>query len=391
MKHLTLLCGLLLALPLFATTDTTYTLEVQMRPRAEWRDGYNRVNQPGDRGQLFLQQRSRIGLTASFPRWEVKVGLQEVRSNTEFSPGASAPALLGTYEAWGAWKPTDRTRLIVGRQVVKFDDERVIGGLDWAQTGRFLDAARLNHRSPIGATSVVYAWDLAENMTRTMVHHAWEGSGHRLAGLAYERAIYTPGEGVTLRELTLGLNWKYRASEQWAFGGEADAQTHSDRTLSEDGLGSLLSVEAHFTDGGKGRTTAGAVRLNGGTARFDASLGTNHAHYGWMDHFYVGAATNGVAQLRLGHVRPFGPARWKAVFGVIYHRFYSDDFAGLYGDEIDAHLTFRPSPQLRFDLGQSVLFSTPELAESQGSFQSDDRALMKWSWLSLSFFPKWNL
>jgi hypothetical protein len=105
----------------------------------------------------------------------------------------------------------------------------------------------------------------------------------------------------------------------------------------------------------------------------------------------VGAATNGVAQLRLGHVRPFGPARWKAVFGVIYHRFYSDDFAGLYGDEIDAHLTFRPSPQLRFDLGQSVLFSTPELAESQGGFQSDDRALMKWSWLSLSFFPKWNL
>ena len=33
MKHLTFIFGLLLSLPLLATTDTTYTLEVQVRPR----------------------------------------------------------------------------------------------------------------------------------------------------------------------------------------------------------------------------------------------------------------------------------------------------------------------------------------------------------------------
>lgn len=384
-----LLLAFALLLPQAAPADTTYTIEVQMRPRAEWRDGYRIVNAPDERGTLLLQQRSRVGLTASFPRWEAKVGLQEVRSVDGAFPGPEG-SVIGTYEAWGAWKASDRTRVIIGRQAVQFDDERIVGALDWAQTGRFLDAVRLNHGSALGRTSVVYAWDIPGNSTRTMLHHVWEGRGHRIAALAYDRARYTPGFGITWREQTLGLNWKHQAGRHWAFGVEADAQANTDRPLS-DGAGSLLSAEVHYLDGGMGRTTAGLVRLSGGENRFDASLGTNHAHYGWMDHFYVGANTDGLLQARLGHVRPIGPEPWHAVIGVTYHRFHSDDLERLFGDEVDAHLTFTPSPHLRIDIGQSLLFATPALAESQGRDLSEDRTPMKWSWLSLSFFPKWNL
>ncbi len=348
-------------------TDTTYTAELQVRPRTEWRDGYKVVQTAADASTLATQQRTRIGLTASFPRWEVKVGLQDVRTY-------GADGQVGTYEAWGAWKVSDQTRITLGRQAIQFDDERVVGALDWAQTGRFLDGIRLTHRSGLGLTSAVYTRDPATLLHRSMLHHVYEGSGHRVAGLLFDER--SPVES----RFTAGLNYKYRSESGWFAGLELDGQ-FTDSTFA-----SLFAAEVGHQ--GTGRTTLGLDRLSGGDeTAFNPMLGTNHKWYGWMDHFYVGTMADGLFNARLAHVRPLGKG---ASIGIIAHHFRTPDAGRLLGNEVDTHVTFKPTKEINATIGYSAMVAGEAHAERQGRpFEAG--VLQQWGWISVSFFPQWLL
>ena len=63
MRLLTALTALLLStMSLFAQQDTTLSLDVQIRARSEWRDGYKVATVPGTEANLVTIQRSRLTL-----------------------------------------------------------------------------------------------------------------------------------------------------------------------------------------------------------------------------------------------------------------------------------------------------------------------------------------
>lgn len=45
-------------------------------------------------------------------------------------------------KAWAKYQFTPKAALKIGRQMLAYDDERLIGGLDWAMQGRSFDAAK---------------------------------------------------------------------------------------------------------------------------------------------------------------------------------------------------------------------------------------------------------
>jgi len=125
--------------------DTSLTLDIQLRVRSEWREGYKVATDTETKGDLLTVQRSRIGLTGKWKSFDYKLGAQDVR--TFGNPSGATQGTVGVSEAWWAGNLTSGMRLKVGRQEIKFDNERIVGAVNWSNPGRFLDGIRWDRQA----------------------------------------------------------------------------------------------------------------------------------------------------------------------------------------------------------------------------------------------------
>lgn len=121
-------------------------------------------------------------------------------------------------------------------------------------------------------------------------------------------------------------------------------------------------------------------------------LGTNHKFYGWMDHFYVGAATDGLVNALISHRVPLFSDR--ATLGATLHQFRSPSEDALLGNELDLWLTGKHASGLQWHVGWSVMDPTERHVERQGHLTGDATAtadaagtLQQWGWVSLNLNP----
>ena len=136
---------LLSTMSLFAQQDSTLQLDVQIRARSEWRDGYKLAVAPDTDAELVTIQRSRLTLTGDWNQFDFRFGAQDIR--TFGGPTGQTQGTIGVNEAWWAWNSKGGMRVTVGRQEIKFDDERVVGAVNWSNPGRFLDGVRWDRRA----------------------------------------------------------------------------------------------------------------------------------------------------------------------------------------------------------------------------------------------------
>lgn len=131
-----------------------FSLSGQLRPRAELRDGYGILPAKGYKAAGFVSQRTRLMFNYHASRIIFQTTVQDVRL---WGQDASTISIndgnrLGLHEAWAELilfnkkdtsiksSPFDYLALKVGRQELVYDDERLLGNLDWAQQGRRHDA-----------------------------------------------------------------------------------------------------------------------------------------------------------------------------------------------------------------------------------------------------------
>ena len=127
------------------------TLTGQLRDRSEVRDGQGTLLKTTDKASLFNTQRFRLNIGYTGYRYKIFASLQDVRvwgqdassinrTTTEVNNG------LMLNEAWGEIMLNDTISKIqnlsikAGRQEIYYDDQKVLGGLDWLQQGRRHDA-----------------------------------------------------------------------------------------------------------------------------------------------------------------------------------------------------------------------------------------------------------
>ena len=113
--------------------DTTLTLDMQMRVRSEWREGYKVATDSEALGELVTVQRSRMALKGKWKSFDYKLGAQDVR--TFGGPSGETQGTIGISEAWWSTEMTYGMRLKVGRQEIKFDNERIVGAVDCPTLG----------------------------------------------------------------------------------------------------------------------------------------------------------------------------------------------------------------------------------------------------------------
>lgn len=362
--------------------DTTLSIDFQVRTRSEWRDGYQFAATQEAAGTLTTVQRNRIGLSGAWNKLEFKVQLQDVR--TFGSPGGQANANVDAAAAWAAIPLTSKIKATFGRMFVDIDDGRVIGAANWANPGRFLDGVRFDLQRDRGITSLLATWDEGAQTQRHIAYHmgTLDEGKHRYSLLFFEQISDTQADLTTA-----GGTWKWMPRKGAWWNAEAYLQF-------PDGGGTAfmwaLNGARSWNNGSGSRWGLDYLSGNNGSPAFNPVLGTNHKFYGWMDHYYVGAATDGLVNAQVGHRVPCFAGR--ATLGATLHHFRSPSENALLGNELDLWMTGKHASGLQWHIGWSVMDPTARHIQRQGQLSGDaasDAAgtLQQWGWISLNLNP----
>ncbi len=116
----------------------------EIRPRAEYRDGYGLPITTDNEGGFFVQQRTRFGATFSNSLIKMQVTLQDSRTWGEAAHNADNPS-VGLYEAWGEILVYPGLTAKIGRQPLKYDNRKLFSPANWSNTGNAFDIMMLKY------------------------------------------------------------------------------------------------------------------------------------------------------------------------------------------------------------------------------------------------------
>jgi hypothetical protein len=417
------------------------TFSGQLRTRTEFRNGYGAPLPQGTKPAFFTSQRTRISLGYNYYRLKFFVTAQDVRvwgqdvstinrTTTQDNNG------LMLHEAWAEILLSDTSlknkalSLKLGRQELVYDDQRLLGNLDWAQQARRHDAALLKYENNTWMTHLSVAFNQnRENSATTTYTSATQGNyasntnggamyksmqflyiGKKLSKgnasflfLADQFSKYhidtlnvkTYEQGVVSRATTgfyfnntfdkLGLT----ASAYYQFGKTSTMQKISGYLLSlstQYALASTFSagVGVDYTSGGSNGTTSKA---------FDPLYGTPHKFWGLMDYFYA-ASPFGKGGLQDYYIKTKYKPSDKFSLAADVHQFTSAMSITLngegkrsFGQEIDLVGTYSLTKQIAFEGGYSHFFTTSLLTSATVKNVPNAKQNADWAYLMVIIKP----
>ncbi|MCJ8166582.1 alginate export family protein [Pontibacter sp. E15-1] len=396
-----------------------FSLSAEIRPRAEYRDGFKTVLAESSSPAFFVEQRSRLNADYRADRLRLRMSLQDVRiwgsTNQIYK---TDPSLLNLYEAYGEYSLTPRLAVRVGRQELDYDNARFLGNLDWAQQGRSHDAVRLMYADTTGfavhvggafnqnagfepaklADTYYTSTDNYKTMQYVWLHKTWGDA--KLSGLLFNDGRQRAADSTVFFRQTYGLVGERKAGPV-LLGGELYYQGGKDpsgKTVSA----YLAALKATFATR-LTPLTVGVDYLSGSDANdtrnkaFVPLYGTNHAFYGLMDYFYVGnnhgqaGRTAGLADVYLK--TSFKLTEKSNLLAQVHHfesaaTVYDPEAGGKLssrlGEEIDLVYSLNVSPEFNLKAGYSQLYATESMEALKGKSGS---GVNQWGWLMLTFKP----
>ena len=146
MKHIVFL--ILVSFLIFSTTDlfSQFVVSGQFRPRAELGNGYKVLPTEADDPGFFISQRTRLNFNYSTEKMKTRLSFQDIRVwgdediYNKSGVWAKDAKNLDVYEAWFEFKIFENSMLRIGKQELKYDDQRLISWRNWSQYGLTYDA-----------------------------------------------------------------------------------------------------------------------------------------------------------------------------------------------------------------------------------------------------------
>lgn len=422
MKKLSyLLASLILLLSgnqLFAQeNESEFTVKGQLRPRAEYRHGV--INPIGDDGKAtsFISNRARLSVGYDNGFLSMGVSAQDVSVWGERPQVDTYPSTTGINEAW-AKIYKDGFFAQFGRQQLTYDDDRILGTLDWSQVGRFHDALKLGYENQNNKLHLILAYNQHHQRTNIGTYYnggqpyktmqtAWYQYDTKrnfnisflLMNLGFEAG--TPPQNTELAEAktnymqTIGTNISYKINDLSLYGTLyfQTGKSKSDKKVNAH----MWAAKAQYNFSPAFAVAAGIDRLSGQESdsekvtSFDPLYGTHHKFYGTMDYFYASAFGNkGLTDIHASLiVKPIG----KLTAELAYHNFSSYEDVPIggtgvvqkgLGSEFDLTLTYPIRPYIVLQGGYSMMFGTDAFFAIKGG--SKDKT-QNWVFLSLNVNP----
>ena len=309
----------LLLVTLFASSlyAQEFNSDIQIRPRYEYTNGFGTLVTPSTEHTSFIGNRARFNLNYSDNKLKIKLALQNVHTwGDAMTTTVSSKNGVSAFEAWAEYSFTDKWSAKLGRQNLSYDNQRIIGGLDWANQGRSFDAALIKFKGAKSQLDIGFALN-ADSEAKVApatpfstdvfkdMQYAWYNTSVKslafsiLAMNVGKEYLKTPTEVGLSYFQTFGTFGKYTVKNlgiDYSLYGQTGKVGKNTVSAWE----AALNVGYAFSP--KFKATAGYEFLSGKdqgststmVKSFAPIFGTNHAFNGFMDYFYVGNHANSV-------------------------------------------------------------------------------------------------
>ena len=403
--------------------DEELKLNIQLRPRAEFRNGLFTPILEGQKPASFIAQRSRIGLTYS-KNQKLKIGLStQVVTTWGNDPQVQTTASeMSLYEAWAQIYFNSEWNIKAGRQVFSYDDERILGSLDWNNAGRKHDAVLLAFDKNNFTANLALAYNQnAERVTGTFYDNQLS-QPYKAMEFLWMRYKFT--DALSASVLTINLDIQNRidssVSHLQTLGGNI---FYKNKKLNITGtyyyqMGNnplknsssiktnawMAAAKLDYNIDKKFRIGIGSDYLSGNNMNstsstinyFNPLYGTHHKFYGFMDYFYVSSSHDNVG-LWDSYINMGLKTSEKLSWQLAVHHFESAgrvvDYSGKKAAsalENEADLTFAYTimRDVKLTGGYSQMFTESSIKYVKNILPGQSmKPLQNWLWLSININP----
>ncbi len=302
-------------------SQAQFTIDGQVVQRGEYRHGFSKLFSENDEPAAFIGQRARLQAGYKLEGLSMQISVQDVRVWGNTTQAKAADDFLSVHEAWAAYQFNDHWSIKVGRQELNFDNARFLGNLDWALQARAHDFALVNYEK--NKTKISFGGGYNQNqMSNTKIDYTVSNQyqnaqlfrlEHQVSGLNFSMLFWNEGRqntALTEKPLfyrqTFGipvLSYKIKNTVLSAFYYHQTGKNPVGKELNAfDVSAKVVHNYALNTEKGQKLGLAAGFEMLSGTANnetensrsFAPLYGTNHAHNGYMDLFYVGNHDNSV-------------------------------------------------------------------------------------------------
>jgi hypothetical protein len=418
MKSLKSIHFLLFSLITFSTYSQEFNSDVQLRPRYEYTNGFGTLLTPTTEHTSFIGNRARINFNYSDSKLKVKLALQNVHTwGDEATASVTTQNGFAAFEAWAEYSFTDKWSAKLGRQPLSYDNQRILGGLDWANQGRSFDAALIKYKSGKSQLDLGFALN-ADNENKTApsapyntdkvfnnMQYAWYSTALNKFGFNFlvmnvgTEYLKTPTDVDLSYFQTFGIYGTYKGNKlllDYTLYGQTGQISTSDVSAWEASLniGYAITPKFNATAGyeflsGKDQNSTSAM-----TKSFSPLFGTNHKFNGFMDYFYVAgehANSVGLHDLSLKLDFPikkvnvsFAPHVFAAPNKIMVGNVEQDSYLGT---ELDFTAVYKVYKDITLTAGYSQMFASDSMVVLKGGAGLNDTT-NNWAYVMVNINPQ---
>lgn len=393
--------------------------------RSEYRHGYGNPIHKDSLPAIFTGSRFRVQLSHTTRSVKMHASIQDVRTYGSV-PGKGTDPLLSLYEAWIQIRIDTNFKLKAGRQELNYDNSRFLGSADWVLAGRSHDF-------------VLFQFEKAK--VKADAGFGFNQDGEKLSGNIYSNSNYKTAQLLRAEYKTAHFEFVVIGWNE----GRQFIKTDSTGKLSKQGMRFLqtagipslkfniknTTLQAfyyhQFGIDSKGKKTDAfdcsfelgqsiklsstknrAMKLSAGieivsgtkasnlteNRSFMLNDGTNHAHNGYMDLFYVGGRHDRSVGLIDGYFK-FKYDLNKHLFLLLNAHYFksqveiynktNDKLDSYLGTELDFTAGTILYDKLSLQAGYSHFFNSPSFNALRGmTFISNTQ---NWAYLMLIYRP----
>lgn len=393
--------------------ENEFTMSMQIRPRAEYRNGAQFPRYEGDEAASFINNRARLSMEYKRSDLSMKISAQHVGVWGQ-DPQIDTNGRFIMNEAWAKLNFGTGFFAQLGRQTLSYDDERILGGLDWNVAGRYHDALKLGYANKANQLHLILAFNQNKEKTNGGTYY-YDGAQpyKNMQTLWYHYTAEEHPLDVSLLFFNLGLETGVAATEtshtrylqtfgtyitykpqSWDMQGAFYYQTGKNKSA-QSVSAFMASVKAAYALDKQWNVSLGYDYLSGNDGKgdkfkaFDPLYGTHHKFYGAMDYFYATAwrgAAPGLQDIQVGV--NFKTSK-KVSMQLNYHYFATaaklDDVKKGLGSEVDYQLDWNVMKDVKLSAGYSFMLGTKSMDILKGG---DHKRWQDWGWVSLNINPR---
>lgn len=226
MKKLVVLVAGLLSVALFAqaeetqnTKENTFSMKVQIRPRAEYRNGVLFPRPKDAESTGFINNRARLSLGYERDRLSIGLSAQHVGVwGQDLQIDKNGRFILN--EAWAKLDFGSGFFAKLGRQSLVYDDERIMGALDWNVAGRYHDALKLGYENTNNQLHLILAFNQNDEKTIGGTYYAPGAQPYKTMQTLWYKHLFDKSFNASFLFMNLGME-----------GGDAEKQNSDTKYL----------------------------------------------------------------------------------------------------------------------------------------------------------------